>query len=241
MTADPKLTDKARPLPMVTYNEISNLAYQGAKVIHPRAVEIAMQADVPIRIRSTYSNAPGTVVTKRMKMHHGVDVKERLVTGIAHVPDLTQIKVSAKKDQYDLQVQVFKAMANEQISVDFINIAPNHVAYTVHNHVADRAKEILINLGYEPIIEKDCAKVSIVGAGITGVPGVASKIVTALSEQGIRILQSADSYTTIWVLVKQADLAKAVNALHDVFQLENDENEFESIDEISSFVNKLKE
>ena len=167
MTADPKLTDKARPLPMVTYNEISNLAYQGAKVIHPRAVEIAMQADVPIRIRSTYSNAPGTVVTKRMKMHHGVDVKERLVTGIAHVPDLTQIKVSAKKDQYDLQVQVFKAMANEQISVDFINIAPNHVAYTVHNHVADRAKEILINLGYEPIIEKDCAKVSIVGAGIT--------------------------------------------------------------------------
>ena len=71
--------------------------------------------------------------------------------------------------------------------------------------------------------------------------GVASKIVTALSEQGIRILQSADSYTTIWVLVKQADLAKAVNALHDVFQLENDENEFESIDEISSFVNKLKE
>lgn len=133
---------------------------------------------------------------------------------------MTQIKVFAKKNQYDLQVQVFKAMANEQISVDFINISPNDVVYTVSNQMADKAEEILRSLGYDPIIERDCAKVSVVGAGITGVPGVASKIVTALSEQGVRILQSADSYTTIWVLVKEKDLVKAVNALHDAFELD---------------------
>ncbi|MCU9612051.1 aspartate kinase [Caldibacillus lycopersici] len=241
MTADPKLTEKARPLKIVTYNEISNLAYQGAKVIHPRAVEIAMQADIPIRVRSTYSDGVGTLVTKLSRKNKGADIRERLVTGIAHVSNVTQIKVLAKKNQYNLQVEVFKAMANEQISVDFINISPNAVVYTVNDHVADKAKEVLEALGHDPILEKNCAKVSVVGAGITGVPGVASKIVTALSEQGIRILQSADSYTTIWVLVKQNDLVKSVNALHDAFQLDQEENEIGAIDEISSFVPKIKE
>lgn len=241
MTADPKLTEKARPLDIVTYNEVSNLAYQGAKVIHPRAVEIAMQADVPIRVRSTYSDAKGTLVTKLSKIKRGTDIKERLVTGIAHVSNVTQIKVFAKKGQFNLQVEVFKAMASEQISVDFINISPNDVVYTVSDDMADKAKATLELLGYEPYLEKHCAKVSVVGAGITGVPGVASKIVTALSNQGIRILQSADSYTTIWVLIKQDDLKKAVNALHDAFQLEKAEIDVEAIDEKSSFINKMKE
>lgn len=241
MTADPKLTDKARPLDVVTYNEVSNLAYQGAKVIHPRAVEIAMQADVPIRVRSTYSDAKGTLVTKLSKLKRGTDIKERLVTGIAHVSNVTQIKVYSKKDQFNLQVEVFKAMANENISVDFINISPNVVVYTVNDSMAEKAKTALESLGYEPLIEKSCAKVSVVGAGITGVPGVASRIVTALSNQGIRILQSADSYTTIWVLVKQADLKKAVNALHDAFQLDQVEAKIDAIDEKSSFINEIKE
>lgn len=241
MTADPKLTDKARPLSVVTYNEISNLAYQGAKVIHPRAVEIAMQADVPIHIRSTYSENPGTLVTNLSKKQRGADIKERLVTGIAHVSNVTQIKVAAKKDQYNLQVEVFKAMAAEEISVDFINISLTKVVYTVNDQWAEKAEQILKSLGYEPILEKNCAKVSVVGAGITGVPGVASKIVTALSNKGIRILQSADSYTTIWVLVKQDDLGQAVNALHDVFNLENEELEQIAIDEISTFVKKTRE
>lgn len=225
MTADPKLANKARPLKEITYNEVCNLAYQGAKVIHPRAVEMAMQADIPIRIRSTYSEGLGTLVTKLNRKTRGVEQDNRLVTGIAHVSNVTQIKVFAKENQYNLQVEVFKAMANKQISVDFINISPNSVVYTVSDAVAEKAYNILTSIGYEPLLEKNCAKVSIVGAGITGVPGVASKIVTALSEIGIRILQSADSYTTIWVLVKQADLVKAVNALHDAFKLDLEETE----------------
>jgi len=119
------------------------MAYQGAKVIHPRAVEIAMQAKVPIRIRSTYSDEVGTLVTTLSKQNKGTDIKERLVTGIAHVSDIAQIKVKAKKDQYDLQSEVFKAMANEKISVDFINISPTGVVYTVQEDMADRAVAIL--------------------------------------------------------------------------------------------------
>ncbi|WP_102271407.1 aspartate kinase [Cytobacillus massiliigabonensis] len=222
MTADPRIAENARPLSVVTYTEVCNMAYQGAKVIHPRAVEIAMQAKIPIRIRSNYSDGLGTLVTAINKEGRGTDIKERLVTGIAHLSHVTQIKVIAKKNQYNLQAEVFQAMANEEISVDFINIYPNGVTYTVTEEMSEKAISILRSLGHNPIVEFDCAKVSVVGAGMQGVPGVAAKIVTALSEQGIRILQSADSHTTIWVLVKQLDLGKAVNALHDAFQLEKE-------------------
>jgi aspartate kinase len=226
MTADPRIAENARPLSVVTYTEVCNMAYQGAKVIHPRAVEIAMQSKIPIRIRSTYSNNLGTLVTTLNKDNRGSDIKERTVTGIAHVSNVTQIKVFAKKDQYYLQAEVFKAMANEKISVDFINISPNGVVYTVTDEMTELAINVLNELGHDPVVERNCAKVSVVGAGIAGVPGITSKIVTALSEQGIRILQSADSHTTIWVLVKQEDLAKSVNALHDAFQLEEETFEF---------------
>ncbi|GMN98487.1 aspartate kinase [Parageobacillus thermoglucosidasius] len=219
MTADPRIVENARPLDVVTYTEICNMAYQGAKVIHPRAVEIAMQAKIPLRVRSTYSDSLGTLVTSSIRSKKGSDVKERLVTGITYVSNLTQIKVQAKEGHYELQSDVFKAMANEEISVDFINISPNGVVYTVSGEMTERAVAALRRIGYEPIVTTRCAKVSTVGAGIAGVPGVTAKIVTALSEQGIQILQSADSHTTIWVLVKEEDMKKAVNALHDAFHL----------------------
>lgn len=222
MTADPRLVKNARPLIVVTYNEVCNMAHQGAKIIHPRAVEIVMQAKIPIRIRSNYSDSVGTLVTTINNNTQGIEIKERLVTGIAHLSNLTQIKVLAKKNQYNLQAEVFQAMANEGISVDFINIYPNGVTYTVTDDMAEKAITILNRLGHNPKVERECAKVSVIGAGMQGVPGVASKIVTALSENEIHILQSADSHTTIWVLVKQFDLVKAVNALHHAFHLEKE-------------------
>ncbi|KWU62112.1 aspartate kinase [Priestia megaterium] len=220
MTADPRIVEDARPLSVVTYNEICNMAYQGAKVVHPRAVEIAMQAKVPMRVRSTYADSTGTLVTSQGEaQQRGSDVQERLVTGIAHVSNVTQIKVFSKEGHYDTQAEVFKAMAQEKISVDFINISPKGVVYTVTDEATDKAIDVLHALGYEPAVIRNCAKVSTVGAGIAGVPGVTSKIVTALSGEGIQILQSADSHTTIWVLVKEEDLKKAVNALHGAFEL----------------------
>ncbi|MHC5533393.1 aspartate kinase [Priestia megaterium] len=220
MTADPRIVEDARPLSVVTYNEICNMAYQGAKVVHPRAVEIAMQAKVPMRVRSTYADSTGTLVTSQGEaQQRGSDVQERLVTGIAHVSNVTQIKVFSKEGHYDTQAEVFKAMAQEKISVDFINISPKGVVYTVTDEATDKAIDVFHALGYEPAVIRNCAKVSTVGAGIAGVPGVTSKIVTALSGEGIQILQSADSHTTIWVLVKEEDLKKAVNALHGAFDL----------------------
>ncbi|MFC0524194.1 aspartate kinase [Pontibacillus salicampi] len=222
MTADPRLVESARPLGVMTYNEIVNLAYQGAKVVHPRAVEIAMQAKVPIRVRSTYKEDFGTLVTSSRNDGMGKDIPDRPVTGIAHMSGITQIKVEAKDDEeaYKLQSEVFKSMAEAGISVDFINISPKGVIYTIPGAFTEKARHILQDLGYQPEIALNCAKVSTVGAGITGVPGIAAKIVHTLTTRGVRILQSADSHTTIWVLIKDEDLIKTVNALHETFELQ---------------------
>lgn len=220
MTADPRVVENARALDEVTYNEICHLATQGAKVIHPRAVEIAMYANVPIRVRSTYSELPGTLVRGSKENTATQEMKERAVTGIAHMTGLTQIKVQSKEDPSKLQSDVFKSMASAGISVDFINISPSGVIYTIHEPFGQKAKQILESLGYEPELKRGCAKVSTVGAGIAGLPGVTAMIVHALTDTGVQILQSADSHTTIWVLIKEEDLIPAVNALHEVFQLD---------------------
>lgn len=129
MTADPRIVEHARSLPRVSYNEVSNMAYQGAKVIHPRAVEIAMTAKIPMRIRSTYLESTGTLVTSLTNDSDHFDVKERIVTGVAHVTNLTQISVQT--DTVKAQQLAFKILADAGISLDFINISTNSVIFTV--------------------------------------------------------------------------------------------------------------
>lgn len=220
MTADPRIVEDASPLDRVTYTEMCNLAFQGAKVIHPRAVEIAMQTNVPIRVRSTMSDHPGTLVTNLAETERlAGELRDSIITGITQMPNVTQIKVPAKLGQYDIQLKVFKAMAENGISVDFISVNPSGIAYTVYDELAERAEKILRELDLEPELNRNCAKVSTVGAGIAGVPGVMAKIVEALTEEDIQILQSADSHTTIWVLVRGDDMVRAVRALHRKFDL----------------------
>lgn len=217
MTADPRIVEEAVRLDAVTYTETCNLAHLGAKVIHPRAVEIAMQKNIPIRVRSTFHEDHGTLITNIPPLK--ATVRQRLITGITQVPNITQIKVKADINQYDLHLKVFRAMAVHDISVDFINVNPTGVVYTVADNLAEHAKEILMEMGYEPILTPHCAKISVVGAGMAGIPGVMAKIVEALVDEGIQILQSADSHTTIWVLVDQKDMIRAVRSIHKKFEL----------------------
>ncbi|WP_058303988.1 aspartate kinase [Gorillibacterium timonense] len=220
LTADPKIVHDARQLPQISFTEICNMAYNGAKVIHPRAVEIAMQANMPVRVRSTFAESEGTLVTGLSEAREaGGRVGDRTVTAIAHVANVTQIQISQEEGQYDLQLKVFKAMAQESISVDFINVYPSGLVFTVSDQVADRAATTLREMGYDPKVLTGCAKVSVIGGGITGVPGIMARIVEALTEQDVTILQSADSNITIWVLVHGKDMIRAVQALHTKFLL----------------------
>jgi aspartate kinase len=223
MTADPRIVEDARTIDTVTYNEICQMAYQGAKVIHPRSVEIAMQRNISLRIKSTFSDAPGTLVTNMYPDRGvGTDItSDRIITGIAHTPNVTQLRILTEdvQDRHLTDKKIFKAMALADISVDLISVQPEAVLYTVRDEVASQAVKILQNMGFEPRVVPNCAKVSIIGAGIAGVPGVMADLVEALSDAGVTILQSADSHTTIWVLVHKEDMATAVKTLHQKFRL----------------------
>lgn len=223
MTADPRIVENARVLQSITYNEICQLARDGAKVINPRAVEIAMQRNIPLRVRSTLNGSKGTLVANQIAgTKDSIQmIRDNVITGITHTANLAQIKIdiSRMESSKGIELKIFKSMALAGISVDFINVQPGAIMYTVVNDQAARASEILENVGLTPMIEPNCAKVAIVGAAMTGIPGVMAKVVEAMVENDIQILQSGDSYTNIWCLVKKEDMSKAVKALHDKFEL----------------------
>lgn len=222
-TADPRIVKEAKTLDVVTYNEICQLAQQGAKVIHPRAVEIAMQKNIPLKVRSTFEDSPGTLVTNFGSLYNSVEINnDRLVTGITHLPNITQLKIFTNRSENvkDLELRIFKAMALSNISIDFINVHPHQVVFTVKDDDAEKSIKIIEELGLKPEFLRGCAKVSAVGANMAGVPGVMAKIVEALTVENIKILQTADSHTTIWCLVKKEDMEKAIRALHKKFNLE---------------------
>lgn len=215
MTADPRIVGNARKIHRVTYTEICNLAYQGAKVIHPRAVEIAMQKNIPIRVRSTHSKDEGTLVTNESTALESSVLLDRFVTGIAQTANITQIRVEGPEAA---GANIFDWMAANGISVDFISVSPDRVAYTVSDEDAERAVQVLRQHGLDPSILPDCAKVSVVGT-YTGMPGIMARIVAALASENIGILQSADSHNTIWCLVRRTQMEAAVRALHAKFEL----------------------
>lgn len=221
MTADPRIVENARTLDIITYNEICQLAHEGAKVIHPRAVEIAMQKNIPLRVKCTFTDAPGTLVTSNTENGVVEISRDRVITGITHIPNVTQLKITTT-DYTDIknpQLKILKSMALAGISIDFINVHPDKIIYTVKDNVASKAIEVLENMGFKPVATPNCAKVSAVGAGMAGVPGVMASITEALVNENIQILQTADSHSTIWCLVRQEDMEKAIRALHGYFSL----------------------
>lgn len=217
MTADPKLVADARLLETATYQEVCQMAEQGAKVIHPRAVEIAMQKNIPLVIRSTFSDEVGTLITNQ---NEGIEtnIADRVVTGVAYVAHLTQIKLIAK-DEPLTAAQIFRALGTNGISADMISVSADQICFTVPDAHNEKAVSVLASFPCELTVTTDCAKVTIVGGGMRGVPGVMASFMEALQEETVAVLQTVDSHTTISALIRAADLAKAVTVLHKKFRL----------------------
>jgi len=229
-TADPRIVAEAKTLKVLSYQEVSQMAYEGARVVHPRAVEIAMRRDIPIRILSPFAPGPGTLVTHTTGLAASPwpDVKEgRVITGVTHIPDVAQVSVSQDGETADPEasVKVFNAMAEAGISVDLISVSPGNQTFTIPGKLVERAKEVLGRLGYRVSVVPDCAKVTVVGARMRGVPGVMAKVTRALTGAGIPILQTADSHLTISCLVLHKDMAEAIRALHREFGLDDAEED----------------
>ncbi|PGK52397.1 aspartate kinase [Priestia megaterium] len=210
MTADPRLVTNAKILNRVTYNETLNLANLGAKVIHPRAVEMAMTENIPIRVRSTFSDSAGTLITHQSELDNAG--KLQTVTGVTQTDNLIQVIIN--KEPYE---DVFQYFSDKQLSIDFIQTTPTSVSFTLSSSLKDEALSVLQDKPHKIHIRDGVAKVSIVGAGIYGIPGVMSKCTSALYQNKIDVLQSSDSHTTIWFLVNQDRMQEAVQILHDIF------------------------
>ncbi|HHY98512.1 MAG TPA: aspartate kinase [Firmicutes bacterium] len=224
MTADPRLVPDARPLKSITYREVAELAHLGAKVIHPRAVEIAMQGGIPMKILCASSDSPGTVISEVRGFPSTRIYGDRVVTGVTSITDLAQIKVAASVDVNSSGIarSIFKALADAGVSVDLINVFPEMIVVTVKDDRLDRALAVISALelsGVQVTTMRSCAKVSVVGAGMRGVPGVMERVVEALNGDGIPIFQTSDSHTSISCLVKKEDMQRAVRNLHSKFHL----------------------
>ncbi|NPV79907.1 MAG: aspartate kinase [Firmicutes bacterium] len=224
MTADPRLVPDARPLKSITYREVAELAHLGAKVIHPRAVEIAMQGGIPMKILCASSDSPGTVISEVRGFPSTRIYGDRVVTGVTSITDLAQIKVAASVDVNSSGIarSIFKALADAGVSVDLINVFPEMIVVTVKDDRLDSALAVISALelsGVQVTTMRSCAKVSVVGAGMRGVPGVMERVVEALNGDGIPIFQTSDSHTSISCLVKKEDMQRAVRNLHSKFHL----------------------
>jgi aspartate kinase len=217
-TADPRIVPEARTLRVVSYEEIFQMAHQGAKVVHPRAVELAMRANVPVRVRSTFEDGDGTLITHYFEASEGWG-GSRIITGVTHLADVTLLDVQAAPGA-ESNVRIFKPLAEAGISVDLINVSPGRRSFTVPRKDASAAVAVLEAEGFHVEATEHCAKVSIVGSGMHGLPGVMALVSEALAEEGIEILQTADSHVTISCLVRRPDMERAVKALHKRFGLD---------------------
>jgi len=226
-TADPRIVNNATKLDEISYEEMLELAQAGANVLHPRSVEAAKAHNVVLRVRSSFKlNDKGTLIL-------GVDKMEinKAVTGIAVDLSQARIVVCSVPDKPGTAAKVFSALAKENISVDMIIQSyadkehnTNDIAFTMNSDDAGIAIEILKSLKGDLEFSEveanfDIAKVSVVGAGMIGRPGIASKMFKALAEADINIKMIATSEIKISCLVDKGDTQKAIKILHDTFEL----------------------
>ena len=220
-TADPRYVKKARKLDEITYDEMLDLASLGAGVLHNRSVEMAKKYNVELVVRSSLTEAEGTVVKEAAKM------EKLLVTGVAADANTARISVIGVEDKPGTAFVLFNTLAKNNINVDIIlqsvgREGTKDISFTVASDDLDRALEILNENKERLTIQeitcnKNVAKLSVVGAGMMSNPGVAAKMFESLYNSRVNINMISTSEIRITVLVDEKDIEKAMNAVHDGF------------------------
>ena len=222
-TADPRKVPKARKLKEITYDEMLDLATLGAGVLHNRSVEMAKKYGVPLVVRSSLNNSEGTVVKEE------VTVERMLISGVALDTDAVRIAVIGLKDTPGVAFKLFDTLAKKNINVDVIlqsigRAGTKDISFTVNENDLDDAMAVLeanqARLGYVELhAERNIAKLSIVGAGMMSNPGVAAKMFESLYNEGVNINMISTSEIRVTVLISEKDGVRAMNAVHDAFNL----------------------
>ena len=227
-TSDPKITSKVKKLNKVSYEEMIEMASQGAKVLQTASVESAMSKNVNVQVRSTFKpNEEGTEISI-----DGEGEILRAVTGVAYSKDEAKITIIDLVDEPGIAAKVFKALSDDSINVDmivqnnFIERKMTNLTFTIPMGDLEKSLSILDMLkdqiAFSKIISEDnLSKVSIIGSGMRNQPGIAAKMFQCLSEQNINIEVISTSEIKVSVLIDKAKTEDAVSSLHDAFKLDN--------------------
>ncbi|HOA82480.1 MAG TPA: aspartate kinase [Thermodesulfovibrio thiophilus] len=224
-TADPNIVPEAKKLDKISYEEMLELASLGAKVLQTRSVEFAMKYSVPVVVRSSFNDNPGTLVTKEDK-----EMEKVVVSGIAHDKNQAKITILKVPDRPGIAAKLFKTIADTNIVVDMIvqNISSDgkatDISFTVPKTDARKALEITEKLSKElgaegVLLNEDIAKISIVGVGMRTHSGVAAQMFEVLANYGINIMAISTSEIKISCLIDSKYTELAVRVLHDIFKL----------------------
>lgn len=231
-SADPRVVPSARKLKTVTYEEMLELAAAGAKVLHLRCVEYARRYELPIHVRSSFSNHEGTWVVKDHP--EGEDMEQAIISGIAHDKSEAKITVVGVPDRTGVAARIFQSIADSDINIDMIvqNVSAaatglTDISFTLPKTEGQNATSILQKLqgeiGFQSIQYDDqIGKLSLIGAGMRSHPGVTATFFAAMSEAGVNIEMISTSEIRISIVCRATDLDNAVRAAHTAFQLDAD-------------------
>lgn len=224
-TTDPNICSKARRLDRISYDEMLEMAMTGAKVLQPRSVEMAKKYDVPVYVKSTFSDEGGTLVTKEDK-----DMEREVLSGITYDRDQAKITVVHVPDKPGVASKLFTPLSEHNIMVDMIiqNASLEgftDLTFTVSKKDLVEAQKIIEEtaqaIGAKKVeVDDQVSKVSIIGVGMASHAGVAAKMFSALAAEGINIMMISTSEIKISCVIQRKYTELAVMVLHDAFGLE---------------------
>ena len=220
-TTDPRVVPDARKIDAISYDEMLELASLGAGVMHSRSIEFAQKYNVPIHVRSSFTDTPGTFIVA-----HVTSDEQAVVTGAARVANEARVSLIGVPDRPGVSHDIFARLADRNIAVDMIvqdvgTGGTAEVSFTVPDGDLDAAREVAAELGAEQVTYDDnVSKVSVVGEGMRRVSGVAAQMFEALAEAGVNLVMISTSEIKISVLVARADSERALRAVHGAFGLD---------------------
>jgi aspartate kinase len=229
-TCDPRIVPQARKLPTVSYEEMLEMAALGAKVLHPRSVELAMAWNVPLQVLSSFEEAIGSDLKGTQVIREEDIVEKQIVNGVTYTRNEAKVTLMSVPDRPGIAASIFSPLGDAGVNVDMIiqNISADgkttDVTFTIPRSDIDKTKMALDHLPELKIVEmrvdKDISKVSIVGIGMSSHTGVARTMFTTLAERGINIQAITTSEIKISVLIAEEYTELAVRALHTAFGLD---------------------
>jgi aspartate kinase len=224
-STDPNKIPVAKKIDKISYNEMLELSSLGAKVMQPSAVQTAMMYNIPLEVRSTFTDRQGTKIFDQENIDY-----TKSVTGVAYSKDDAKITIIGVEDKPGVAANIFEPLSKAQINVDMViqNISSDQkttdITFTIKRDDVSKARGILKknkNLDYRNIIHNDkVSKISIVGAGMVSTPGITYRMFRALSEEQINILAISTSEIKLSVIIDEESTLKAIKKLHTTFDLD---------------------